>query len=301
MSEFSATDAGLVGFRILREKPMVWPAWAIVSLAISILSVVVMVLLAGPALMEVQEITQAATPDPDALVAAYGRMVPALLLMLPVGLVGYAVLYAAASRIVLRPADRGFGWMKLGGDEVRQGLALLLVFLILTGVYLVAALGAGLFIALGAMVNPALGVLVGLLAVFAALGVVIYVAVRLSLVSPAAFATGRIDIRGAWRLTKGRFGSLFGAYLLASVLGIIVSVLGVGVFFLLGIPLFGLGNTAKAVFEPDMTSMATMFPPVGIAYYIWNAVLSGITSVIFLTPAPTIYKQITGGEPAVFD
>ncbi|RYF90493.1 MAG: hypothetical protein EON95_16820, partial [Caulobacteraceae bacterium] len=235
MSEFSATDAGLAGFRILREKPMVMPAWAIVSLAISILSVVVMVLLAGPALMEVQEIAKATTPDPEAMVAAYGRMAPALLLILPIAIIGYSVLYAAASRIVLRPADRGFGWMKFGADEVRQGLAMVLVFLILTGVYLVAALAAGVFIALGAMVNPALGVLVGLLAVLGALGIVVYVAVRLSLVSPATFATGRVDIRAAWQLTKGRFGPLFGAYLLASVLGIIVSVVGVGVFFLIGI------------------------------------------------------------------
>ncbi len=301
MNEFSATDAGLVGFKILREKPMVMPAWAIISLVISILSVVVMVLLAGPALMEVQELAKATPPDPQALVAAYGRMAPAMLLLLPIALIGYAVLYAAASRIVLRPSDRGFGWMKFGADEIRQGLALLLVFLILFGVYLGAALAAGLFIALGAMLNPVLGVLVGLLAAFAALGVVIYVAVRLSLVSPATFAAGRIDIRAAWKLTKGRFWPLFGAYILAWVLGVIVALIGVGAFFLIGIPIFGLGDTAQAVFEPNMTSMATMFPPVGIAYYIWNAVLSGVTSVIFLTVAPTIYKQITGGEPAVFD
>ena len=60
-------------------------------------------------------------------------------------------------------------------------------------------------------------------------------------------------------------------------------------------------TAAKAVFEPDMSSMASMFPPVGIAYYIWQAILSGITLVITSTVAPTIYRQITGGEPAVFD
>jgi hypothetical protein len=301
MSEISATDAGLVGFKLLREKPMVVPAWAIASLAISILTVLAMVMIGGPAMMEVQELAKASQPDPQAMVDAYGRVAPAFLLVLPIALVGYSVLYAAASRLVLRPDERGFGWMKLGADEFRQALAMLLLFLILTGVYLIAALAAGVLIAVGTMLNPAVGALVGLLVIVAALAAVVYVAVRLSLVSPATFATGRVDIGAAWRLTKGRFGQLFGAYVLAWVLGFIVAAVGAALFFLLGIPLFGLANTSQAVFQPDMTSMATMFPPVGIAYYIWTAVVSGVTQVIFLTPAPTLYRQITGGEPAVFE
>jgi hypothetical protein len=301
MSEFSATDAGLVGFKILREKPMVWPAWAIASLAISIVTVILLVVLTGPALAEVQEISKSATPDPEALMSAYGRVGPAMLLLLPVSLIFYGVLYAAASRIVLRPADQGFGWLKFGADEWRQALALLAVFGILLVAYIAVIIVAVLLGALSSLVSPILGGLVGVLAALAAIGGLVYIGVRLSLVSPATFATGRIDIGAAWRLTKGRFAPMFGAYVLAVILALIITAVGTGAFFLIGMLVFGLADTSKAVFSPDMSSMATMFPPVGIAYYIWSALISGLTLVITATVAPTIYKQITGGEPAVFD
>lgn len=301
MSEFSATDAGLVGFRILREKPMVWPAWAILSLVMSIVTVILMVVLAGPALAEVQEIGKNPTPDPQALMAAYGRVGPAMLLLIPVSLLFYGVLYAAASRIVLRPADQGFGWLKFGIDEWRQALALLAVFGILMVAYFAVIIGAVVLGAGASLVSPILGGLVGVLAALAAVGGLVYIAVRLSLVSPATFATGRIDIGAAWALTKGRFAPMFGAYVLALILALIIMAVGMGAFFLVGMLVFGLNATSAAVFSPDMSSMAALFPPVGIAYYIWNALIAGVTAVVTSTVAPAIYKQITGGEPAVFD
>lgn len=301
MSEISATDAGLVGFRTLREKPMVWPAWAIVSMAMSIISVIIMVMFAGPALADMQALSKSGAADPEALVAVYSRIGPAILVVLPISLVFYAVLYAGASRIILRPQDRGFGWLKLGADEVRQGLALLAVGAILLGAYIVLVMGAAILGAVSAIVSPILGALIGVLAAIAAIGGLIYIGVRLSLVSPATFATGRIDIRGAWALTKGRFGLLFGAYVLSVVMAIIISLGGVGAFFIVGMLIFGLESTSQAIFAPDMTSMATMFPPVGIAYYIWNAVVSGVATVVAMTPAPALYKQITGDDQTVFD
>ncbi len=300
-SGISATDAGLSGFKILREKPMVWPAWAIASMAISILTAILMVTLAGPALAEITELSRSATPDPQALFPLYAKLGPAMLAIAPIFLAFYAVLYAAASRIVLRPEDRGFGWMKLGGDEVRQGLALIAISLILIGAYLGVIIAAALLGAVAGMISPVLGGLIAVLAFLAALGGLIYVAIRLSFVSPATFATGRIDIRAAWALTKGRVGTLFGAYLLSLVMAIIIGVVGTGAFFLVGMLVFGLADTAKAVLEPDMTSMSTMFPPASIAYYIWSAVVSGITAVIAMAPAPTLYRQIVGGEQTVFD
>eukprot|EP01030_Chromulinospumella_sphaerica_P027081 gene27081-27316_t len=257
-----------------------------------------MVTLAGPALAEITAISRSPQPDPQALFPLYAKLGPAMLAILPIWLAFYAVLYAAASRIVLRPLDRGFGWMKLGADEVRQALALLVVFVILVGVYLLVVVAAAVLGAVAGMVSPILGGLVTVLAVLAAVGALIYVGVRLSMVSPATFATGRLDIGAAWALTRGRFGPLFGAYVLSLVMALIVGMVGTGAFFVVGMLIFGLGDTAKAVFEPDMTSMNTMFPPVNIAYYIWSAVVSGVTTVVAMTPAPTLYRQITGGEPA---
>ena len=97
---FSATDAGLAGFRILRQRPTIWPAWSIASLAISVAMVVPMVIFAGPAMAEFQQMGRSPNPDPEALLAVYGRMVPALLIALPLSLAFYGVIYAAANRVV---------------------------------------------------------------------------------------------------------------------------------------------------------------------------------------------------------
>lgn len=298
---FSATDAGLVGFRILRQRPTIWPAWAIASLVVSVAMVIPMVIFAGPAMAEFQALGRSANPDPEELVALYGRMAPAFLLALPVSLAFYAVVYAAANRVVMRPGDGGFGWFRFGAQELRQGLALIVVFAILMGAMIAVTLAASILVAVASMVTPILGALVGFLALFAALGVMLYVGVRLSLVSPLAFDTGRVDVAAAWRLSKGRIGAMMGAFFLSIVMALIISAVGTGVFFLVAMPIFGLGDTAKAVFEPDMSSMASMFPPVGIAYYIWQAILAGVTMVVTSTVAPTIYRQITAGEPEVFD
>ena len=302
---FSATDAGLAGFRILRERPTIWPAWAIASLAVSVAMVVPLVLLAGPALVEFQEIGRAgagATPDPGLMIAILGRIMPAVLIVLAVSIIYSAVMYAAANRVVMRPKDGGFGWFRLGDDEVRQGLVLLLLFAIILAVTSGAVIVASILAGLAAAATPILGGLVGLLAVFALIGGFVYIGVRLSLVSPHAFATGRINIREAWNLTKGRFAPMLGAFFLSIVVAMIISMLATGVFFLAALPIFGLGATSKAVFEqPDMTSMATMFPPVGIAWYIWQCIVAGVTSVVTSVVAPTIYQKITGGEQTVFD
>ena len=300
-ASFSATDAGLSGFRILRERPTIWPAWAIASLAISIAMVVPMVIFAGPAIAEFQQLGRSGAPDPDALVALYGRIAPAMLIVLPISLVFYAVIYAAANRVVLRPQAGGFGWFRFGSDEVRQGLVLLLSFAVILGVTFAVTLASTLLIGLAAVISPVLGGLVGFLAFFGMIGAIFYVGVRLSLLSPLAFVTGRVDLREAWRLSKGRFTAMLGAFVLAIVLAMIIGVIGAGVFFLVAMPIFGLGDTAKVVFEPDMTSMATMFPPVGIAYYIWQCIITGVTSVVTSVVAPTIYQQVTEDQPAVFD
>lgn len=301
-NSFSATDAGLAGFRILRQRPTIWPAWAIASLAVSIIMVVPLVIFAGPAIAEFQSIDPASKPDPEMVMALLGRVLPALLIVLVASVAYSAVMYAAANRVVMRPRDGGFGWFRFGRDEVRQGMVMLLLLAIIVGVMFASATAAGILAGLASVASPVLGVLVGFLSLVAVIGAFIYIGVRLSLLSPLAFATGRIDVGEAWRLTKGRFAPMLGAFFLSIVMAMIISMLATGVFFLVSLPIFGFGATSKTVFEqPDMTSMATMFPPVGIAWYIWQCIVAGVTSVVTSTVAPVIYQQITGGEPAVFD
>ncbi|HYE46668.1 MAG TPA: hypothetical protein VEA44_12950 [Caulobacter sp.] len=300
MAEISSTDAGLVGFNLARSHPMVIPAWAILDLISSVVIVTLLISLAGPALMEAQNFQPGADLDAARVAEVYGRLAPAGLLVIPLSLFFGGILYAGASRLVLRPEDRGFGWLKLGGDEFRQMLLLLVIGLIFMLAYLAVGVVVGLVAGLGAVASPQIGILLAVLGGLLGIGFLIWLAVRLSLASPATFALGRLAIGESWRLTKGRFWSLLWAYVLAIIMAIIVGAAAMALFFVVaGIP-FGFANAGAAIMSPDMTSMATMFTGVGIAYFIWSAVVSGLTNLIFLTPAPTLYAQLKG-DAEVFD
>jgi hypothetical protein len=294
MSDIASADAGLVGFKLAKAHPMAIPAWAIFSLVSSVLITVLLITMAGPALMEMQQYQPGPNPDPADLARIYGGLGQAGLVVLPLSLVFGGIIYAAASRLVLKPEDRGFGWLKLGADEFRQMLVLLVVWILMFLAYLAVVVLVAVVAAVGSMVAPILGVLLASLGVIAAIGAMFYLAVRLSLASPATFASGRLSIGESWRLTKGKFWPLFGAYIIAFIMTIIVSLAAMAVFFVVaGIP-FGFSTVGATMMSPDMSSTATMFTGVGIAYFIWSAIVSGFTNLLFLTPAPTLYAQIKG-------
>ncbi len=302
MASFSATDAGLVGFKVARENPMAVVAWALISLASTVTASVIMASLAGTAMTELREISgQAAEADPEAMLAIYGRLAPAFLLILPISLIFTGILYAAANRLVLRPSDGGFGGLKLGGDEVRQIWALVLAFLVIMGVYFAFALGVVIVAFLGGMVSPVLGGLMAVLAGLMALAGLVWVSLRLSLISPIAFATGKVSLAESWKMTKGHVWPLLGAYVLAVVMGIIVSVLVMAVFFGFAALAFGFKEAGAVVMNPDMSSLSALVSPLMITYFLVNAVTSALTSMIFVCPAAVIYQQLRGTGAEVFD
>ena len=302
MASFSATDAGLVGFKVARENPMAVVAWALLSLVSTVVASVIMASLTGTAMTELREISgQAAEADPGAMLAIYGRLAPAFLLILPISLIFTGILYAAANRLVLRPTEGGFGALKLGNDEFRQIWALVLAFLVIMGAYFALALGVVAVAVLGVMINPVLGTLLAILAGLAALAGLIWISLRLSLVSPIAFSTGKVNLSDSWRMTKGHVWPLLGAYVLAVVMGIIVSVLVMAVFFGFAALVFGFKEAGAVVMNPDMSSLSALVSPLMITYFLVNAITSALTSMIFVCPAAVIYQQLRGTGAEVFD
>jgi hypothetical protein len=302
MASFSATDAGLVGFKVARDNPMAVVAWALLSLVSLVITSVIMASLAGPAMEELKEFTgKAAEVDPQAMLAIYARLAPAFLLILPLSLIFSGIMYAAANRLVLKPADGSFGGLKLGNDEFRQIWVLVLVFLVIIAVYLALVLGVVVIAALGAVINPILGGLLAVLAGLAALAALIWVSLRLSLIGPIAFATGKVGLSGSWNMTKGHVWPLLGAYVLAVVMGVIVSVLVMAIFFGFAALAFGFKEAGAVVMNPDMSSLAALASPLMITYFLVNSVTSALTSMIFLCPAAVIYQQLRGTGAEVFD
>ena len=120
-------------------------------------------------------------------------------------------------------------------DELRLfglllGLAILFMIAFIIGMIIVSIVAGGL-IALGS-VFKAFGILVIILGVIGMFAAPVFFIVRLALAGPLTILRGRITIGEAWRLTRGHFWTLFGAYAVIAVISMVV--LGVLVPLTLG-------------------------------------------------------------------
>lgn len=235
MGALKPLDAAFEGFRIVRDKPLLILSWT----GIYFLSLIAMVLiLLLPNLGTLQAATHGGGErDIDQLLARFG---PWILVVLAMALVLVTVLPGAVFRAVLRPQDRSFAYIKFGADELRMlGLYLIivLIFSVASGLYSVLTLFA---LSLSGPVEW----LVGGVATLGGLALVGWLFVRLTLAGPVAVADERLDIRGAWMLTRGEFWRLvatlllsilfYGAVLLLALVFSLVSTRLLGGFSLLG-------------------------------------------------------------------
>jgi len=195
------------GFRVVRERPGAVMLWALIYQ----IPLVALALAMWPG-----EATRAALARGDADLAMGTSLGLGFWLAELFFLAAFVVLLTAAMRAALRPGEGGIGAIRLGMDELRMGgLALLQLVGFYVGLFvvgLVLAIPLGL---LGGAVAGAGGLtflIVGEGVVLTALAV--WILVRLSLAYPLTLMRGRIVIGEAWRLSSGRFWTLFGGYLI---------------------------------------------------------------------------------------
>ncbi len=286
-------DAALTGFRIAREKPMTLLWWAGFYFVFTLATTVLMVLTAGPELMQLQS-ADPSTTDPMASLALLGKVGPMLLVLMALSALYYGVTFSAANRAVLQPGDDRMGYLRFGAPEWRQTLLTLLIWGVFFAALLVLVLAGGLIVGVLGAVNLPAAVLVGTLIFFAAAAALIALGVKLSLASPLTQVTGKIDLAASWRLTRGHFWQMVGAYAIAAVLTIVVSLLVAAIFFVVALLAGGMDLVGQ-VMEPDLSALANVLTPVQLAYYLGSSILTALTSLIWICPAPEIYRQLTQG------
>jgi len=293
MSSFSAVDAAFSGFRVARERPLMVAVWAVLMTAVSLGSSLAMISLVGPELAAMTAASAAPDPDPQETLRHLAALGPFFAVLLPFSLLYYGVVQAAVNRAVLRPGDRAMASLRLGADEVRQVVVLLVQWLAILGVYLLAIIGVGVAIGVASATGGAkVAIPVGVLAGLAALATLIALIVRFSLAGAQTFDTGKINVFGTWRLTGKRFWPILGAYLLAFVMALIVWALVMAII-LAAVVLLGGGLAAVgAIFQPDMSSLADFFTPAMIIYELLGGVMSALLLLISCAPAPTIYRAL---------
>jgi hypothetical protein len=219
MNSFSASDAALEGFQVIRSHWRVVAGWVAFNL-IAVLAFVIIIVIFGVTLAVV------AGSDSTALGRTLGGPLVTIGTLVVQIMIGTALL-----RLLLRPDDRGFLFLRVSADELRIVGATMVM---LAGAA-VLALGA---VWLGRLVRPVAGGGPVIVAV-AAIAVGYWLAMRFGLVLPICVSERRIDFARSWRLTKSRVWPLVGMTLLAGTLGLLLSVLVWGLFFLLTLAVVG--------------------------------------------------------------
>ena len=166
MSRFSASDAAFSGFRLVRENLRAIAIWAAAMTVLSIISNVLAIQYFGRELEALMSyLSDNSNPDPEETFRLISDLTPLMLWSLPYSLVVNGVIFAALNRLVLRPQDSRFAYLRLGKQELRQAAVWVLSTLILMGVLFAGSLIAGF---LGAMGGPtgAFLALLGLLGAF---------------------------------------------------------------------------------------------------------------------------------------
>lgn len=224
------------GFSLLAKRPGAIAVWALAHAAIGLISVVFLI----PRMLAAMPKPGAngGTPDMATEMATMQQMLGfqglSWLLSIASSFLG-AVILCAAFRAMLRPQEGGFAALKLGMDEVRVfAMMMVLQFggaIVLVIVMLIATL-VGVLIWFAAGNYPAIAILLIALLVIAVACAALWAAVRLSLLFPMTFIRREFVIDEAWKLSRGRFWTLFVPFFVIGLLmSIISAVVMVPVFF----------------------------------------------------------------------
>jgi hypothetical protein len=313
MQRFSPSDAAFEGFRVIRNHPGAVLAWVAVYLLIMLVIGGLVLALFGPQIAMMQAYSGQNAMPPDMALRFIGSLGLVFLLAIPFVLALAAVFINAVFRPVLRPTDKGLFYLKLGGDEGRLVLLMLCWFALgiaaeIAFVILLIAVGAGASAALS-NVQPAMASARSPLIVFGLLILLFCVAtwlfVRLSLAAPMTFAEKRVSVFGSWRVTKGKFWSLLGCYLLAWIFALMIGVLGWVVSVCAGAVISGdwtalstLGGHPQMVMMKNNLSILThLFTVAAIVQLVLSSLMNAISRIVMYAPLAAAYRDLAPAPP----
>ena len=247
MSQFSASEAALEGFRLVRRHPGAILAWCGVYFLGIMAIALVMAAVLGPTFIEFIQEGGLESGRTDAFAEQLAHSWPAFILVLLLAMLLMGILTGAVYRSILRPDERSLAYLRVGADEVRLAAVHMLLFVVLMA--FVIPINMLLLGAMGGLGGPVLAV-----AAMALIGVMFWVGVRLCLATPVTFAEHRISLARSWRLTQGRFWPLLGMAVLAVIFYVMV---WLAVTFL-GVVIVGLSGGAQAVESGAPPSVGTV-------------------------------------------
>jgi hypothetical protein len=271
------------GFGVIRREPLSVLIWGVVALALALIPWLIILAFVGPAVV---------SNDPSAS--------PAIALLQPVqlvvGLFSTVLIYGAIYRAVMRPAEKGFAFLKLGADEFHLGVTLVVLWVLMIGaligmVVIVAIPAAIVGMAGGGVAAAGVSVLMVPILFLAAL----IPAVRLGMALPMTIAERRIRIFEAWTLTKGYTGSLLAMALLQFLMLMAFYIVFVVLLFILAGAAVGPAALsdpgALEAFFQNPGNWTAMAPTLGVLLLIMVA-LGFVITPILVAPWARAYQLI---------
>jgi hypothetical protein len=276
MTDFSASDAALEGFALLRRRWRVVLGWAGFNLVALIMVVVLTVIfsLITAALTGAGAGAGASATAPTAAVAALVGGLGSLVLQ--------TVLVAGVFRLMIRPEEPAFLHLRLGRDELR-----------LIGVFVVRLLALALLTVLAAALGQAAGG--GRAAVLIELAVAALAAwllLRTALTGPASFADGGLAFARSWRLTRGRAGALLGMVCLTVCLMLLIGAVLLLALALIAVRVGGLSGVASMFGGAEALET---HPGLFLLGFAVNVVLTPALWVLWIAPFVAAWRALSGG------
>ncbi|KQZ03262.1 hypothetical protein ASD21_20895 [Caulobacter sp. Root1455] len=290
MARFSVSGAATAGFGVIARAPLAVLAWGLVMLVTLIGPMMGLMWMLIPQFIEIFKAMPdpASTSSPAADPAMFARMMQLQTSMMglnAISLVGgtaiKAVVAGAVFRAVLQPDQKRWAYLRLGKSE----LWLALVTLVQTVLFMMAYFAVLIIgFILGMIVYMAgsaagdggklvAGLLIGLV-ILAAIGVLLWGVLRLSMAGPMSFAEGKFLLFESWTFTRGQSGRLLG---MAVLLALILMALELVVYAVVGVAVFGSWSGIAAMVEALRDQ-----PPQAWLHAFWKIAAIGAVVLSFL-------------------
>ena len=299
---FSASDSAFEGFRLVRRNPMALIAWALLYAALSLASVFAMSTAIGPMIEwgERAEALENANPTPTpaevmAVFQDFGEVILSLAWLIPLSILVTTVLMAAIARAVLNPRAGGFGYLRLGMDEVRVFVVTLVLGILMFCAWIAVCIVVGVLAGIATATGASWMWLVTVLAGLAGVAAVIWLMVRLSLAVPITVAENRFAFFDSFAVTRGRFWPLLGMAVIAFVMVLVISLLSSIVTLPLGI-MTGLESWSfGGADDPEaLVAALDVRNPWVIVHALVEAVVYALTVGVMYAPFAAAYRDIKG-------
>lgn len=289
------TDFAFKGIDIIKTNPMAVLVWGAVSTGFSVLMSVLMVIIAGPQLAALQNIDE--SQGAEALMQ-FGAMGPVFMIAAIGGLLTTAIVQSAIFRSQFEPDAQGLAFLRFGGDEVRQVIAIVLWFLAFILFYFLFLLALMLFMAIMGFIGSLSSILGGILMVLVSItGLVtfFFILSRWSLAMVQSYAEKKINILGSFKLTKGHGWTLLGGYILLFLVVLVMLIVFYVVIFglVMAIGLSGdFMTTFQQMAQPDMSSVSGLFTPMFIIQTLLGVAVSGVFSTLAYGATVAAYRTL---------